>query len=113
MAFAGGVLIDADHPRRRDIRFWQGLDQAQDRASADGDAQNRGQSGTGPARQGETYRSERGAQPLGALAVLPGQAGYLLDEGPARTHPVQTPEAPDVQAEYDSSPTARDIGRKP
>lgn len=53
-ALAGGVLVDADHPRCGDLRFGQRVHQTQDGAPAGRHAENGGQPGSGPACQGET-----------------------------------------------------------
>lgn len=85
-------LIDANHTRCRHLRLGKRVDQAQDRAPADGNAESGGEASTSPARQSETDRGQHRAQPLGALAVPAGQAGYLLHEGPVRTRGVAASE---------------------
>lgn len=69
-ALAGGVLVDADHPRRGHFRLGQRVDQAQDGAPAHGHAEDGSQPGAGPAGQGETDCGQGRTQPLGALAIL-------------------------------------------
>ncbi|WP_406500793.1 hypothetical protein OG936_32685 [Streptomyces sp. NBC_00846] len=58
-SLAGRVLVDTHHPRCGHFPFGQCVDQAQDRASADGDAEHLGQAGTGPACEGETDGGQR------------------------------------------------------
>ncbi len=112
-ALAGGVLVDADHPRCRHLRLGQRLDQPQDRTPADGHAEHGSQAGADSTDQGKADRGQGGTQPLGALAILAGQAGYLLHERPARALGIPAPEPPDPQLKYDASPGARDISEKP
>lgn len=94
VTLAGGVLIDADHPRRGHLRLGQGIDQAQYRAPADGHAEDGGQPGAGSSGQGKTDRGQSGTQPLGALTVPAGEAGYLFHEGPPRARGVAAAEPP-------------------
>lgn len=112
-ALAGGVLVDADHPRRGHFRLGQRVDQAQDGAPAHGHAEDGSRPGAGPAGQGETDCGQGRTQPLGALAMPAGQAGYLLHEGSARAHGVPAPEPPNPELEYDASSGARYVGGKP
>ncbi len=51
-ALAGGVLIDAYHPRHRHLRLGQRLDRAQDRAPTDGHAEHGSQAGRRPGQRG-------------------------------------------------------------
>jgi hypothetical protein len=53
-ALAGGVLVDAGHPRYGHLRLRQVVDQAQDRAPADGYAEDGSQPGAGA--QSESHR---------------------------------------------------------
>jgi hypothetical protein len=80
-ALAGGVLVDADHPRRGHVRLGKRVDQAKDGAAADGHPQDGGQAGAGPARQGKPHCCQGRTQTLGPLTVPAGQTRYLLDEG--------------------------------
>lgn len=112
-ALAGGVLVDADHPRRGDIGLGQRIDQPEHRAAADGQPENTGDAGTGPARKGQADRGQGGAQPLGPLTVPTCQAGYLLDEGTACAARVPAGEPTDPQLENNTSATARHISGEP
>ncbi len=71
------------------------------------------QAGAGTAGQGKADCRQGGTQPLGALAIPAGQAGYLLHERLARALGAPAPKPPDPQLEYDASSGARDISEKP
>ncbi|MFB7337528.1 hypothetical protein ACFC00_38885 [Streptomyces adustus] len=105
--------MDADHPRPGHDRLEQRVDQAQDRAQADGHAEDGSPPGAGTARHDEADRSQGRTQPLGALAVPAGQARYLLHEDPARTHGVPAIEPPDPELEGDAPSGAWYVHGKP
>lgn len=111
-ALAGGVLVDADHPRCGHFRLRQRVDQTQDGAPAYGHAEDCSQPGAGPAGQGEADCGKGRTQLLGALAIPAGQAGDLFHEGPARAQGVPAPEPPNPELEYDTSSGARYVGGK-
>lgn len=106
-------LADADYPRRGDLGFGKCVDQPEDRAAADGYAENAGEAGSGPDCECQTDRGQGGAQPLGPLTVPARQAGYLLDEGTACAVRVLAGEPADSQLEDNASATARHISGKP
>ncbi len=112
-ALAGGVLVNAYHPRSGHFRLGKCVDQPQHSAAADWRTNDVSQPGSGPAGQGETDRRQGRAKPLGPLAVPSGQAGYLLDERTARALCDPTGEPADPQLEYDPSPRTRNISGKP
>lgn len=112
-AFAGGVLIDADDARGRNLRVGQGLDQPQHRAAADGQAEDSRYAGPGSTGEREADRGQRRPQALGPPAVSTRQPRHLLDEGAAPARDGRAEEPADTQAEDDPSAPTRHISRKP
>lgn len=82
-AFAGRVLIDANHARGRNFRVGQGFDQPQHRTAADRHAEDSRQAGPGPTGEREADRGQCRPQALGTPTVSTGQPRHLLGEGPA------------------------------
>ncbi len=84
-ALAGGVIVDANHPRSGHFRLGKCVHQPQRSAAADWRTNDVSQPGSNPARQAEADRRQGRAEPLDPPAVPPGQAGYLLGAGTLRS----------------------------
>lgn len=111
-ALAGGVLVNADHPRCGDLGFGKIVHQPEHRAAADGHPENVGDAGPGAARESQADCGQGGTQPLGPLTIPTCQAGHLLDEGTACAARVPAREPTDPQLENNTSATARHISGK-
>ncbi len=112
-AFAGRVLIDADHPRDWNFGVGQRFDQPEHRAAAHGHAEDARQVGTGPTGEGEPDHGQRRPQALGPSAVPTGQAGQLFGEGPPPAGDDRAEEPAEAQTEGDPSASAGHISGKP
>lgn len=112
-ALAGGVLVDADDPRRGYLGFGKIVHQPEHRAAADGHPENVGDARPGAAREGQADCGRGGTQPLSPLTVPTCQAGHLLDEGTACAARVPAREPPGPQLENNTSATTRHISGKP
>lgn len=109
----GRVLVDTDHPRCNHFGLGKRVHQPKHRATAERNAENAGDAGPGPAREGQADRRQGRAQSFGPLTVPARQAPYLLDEGTACAARVFAGESPDPQLKDDPSASAGNISGKP
>lgn len=112
-ALPGRLLVNADNPWCGHLGLGKRVHQTKHRAAADGNAENTGDAGPGPARERQADRRQGRAQPFGPLTLPARQARYLLDEGTACAVRVSTGEPQDLQLKDDPSASAGNVSRKP
>lgn len=112
-ALAHRVLIDAHHPRGRRLRVRHRIDKPKYRATADGDAEDIREAGSGAAGQSKAHLGQGRTQPVSPLSVTAGQSRDLLNEGLPSAGGVRADEPADLQAQYHTPSRAGQISRKP
>ena len=107
-------VIDPERLRRGgDLRYREGLDQAQHRGRVHGDAQQPGQPGSGPPGQLQAGAGQHLRQRHAAPAIPAGHAVGLLGEGDRRALRVPAAEPAHLQGDQHRPPARRTIGHQP